>query len=136
MRRLTRDSPNKSTPRNDDSKKGEHPFHRQRLPDDAACVFGELGPVGAELKFERNARDDPERETQRKDAGPESRDLVIMVPLTEQVTRAQIHQQQGESHRELRKEVVKRGRDGELQPVILQRGIHHYLTPLNWPATL
>jgi len=59
-----------------------------------------------------------------------------MVPLTEQVTRAQIHQQQGESHRELRKEVVKRGRDGELQPVILQRGIHHYLTPLNWPATL
>ena len=96
----------------------EHPFHRQGLPDDSPGVIGELRPVRAELKFQRNAGHDAKGKTQREDAGPEPGHVMKMIVGTQQIPGPQIDQQQGQAHRQLRKEIVKGGGNGKLQPVV------------------
>src|ERR1700731_3454812 len=53
-------------------KEREHPFHRQRLSDDATGVFGKIRPVRSELEFHRDAGDDTDREVESENLGPKS----------------------------------------------------------------
>src|SRR5205814_5097352 len=60
-------------------KEREHAFHRQRLSDDSAGVFGKVRPVRSELKFHRNAGHDADREIQSENLGPKSNRLVVFI---------------------------------------------------------
>lgn len=103
---------------------GKQAFHRQRLADHSAGEVRESGPVGAELKFQWNAGDDAEGKAHRKDLRPESGDLQILLIAGPQRPAPQVEQQEGEAHRQLRKEVVECGGEGELKAVIQQRAFH------------
>src|SRR5580700_7297729 len=52
---------------------GEHAFHGQRLPDEITGKFGETRPVGAELKFHRDAGNDTDGKVDAKNPRPETR---------------------------------------------------------------
>ena len=54
----------------------EEPLHRERLPDHAARVATEPGPVGAELKLHGDARDHADREVDAEDPDPEPSRVV------------------------------------------------------------
>src|SRR6266403_3094884 len=56
---------------------GEHAFHRQRLSDDATGVFGKVRPVRSELKFHRDAGDDPDGKIQSENLRPKSNGLIV-----------------------------------------------------------
>src|SRR5205814_10315096 len=58
-------------------KEREHAFHRQRLSDHAAGVFGKVRPVRSELKLHRNAGDDADREIESEDLGPKPDRLIV-----------------------------------------------------------
>ena len=103
---------------------GVHAFHAQSVAHDRAGTLGEARPVRGELELERDASDDSEGEVDAKDADPEARGLVPA-----RLTRAQRHGLHGEdeqrqAHRQLWEEVVESGREGELQPVQVEGGIH------------
>ena len=51
---------------------GKHSFHRQRLTDHAAGGLGEARPVGAELKFHRDAGHHAHGEIDGEDFRPRS----------------------------------------------------------------
>src|SRR5947208_10706524 len=55
----------------------EHPFHRQRLSDYAAGVFGKIRPVRSELELHRNAGYDSDREIQSENLGPKPNRLIV-----------------------------------------------------------
>src|ERR1700686_2058741 len=58
-------------------KEREHPFHRQRLSDDATGVFGKVRPVRPELKLHRNAGDDTDGEVESEDLRPKPNRLLV-----------------------------------------------------------
>src|SRR5438876_6747101 len=59
----------------------EHPFHRQRLSDHGAGVFGKIRPVRSELELHRNAGHDTDRKIESENLGPEpNRPIVFFVP--------------------------------------------------------
>jgi len=113
-------------------KKGKHAFHRQRLADHAACRFRKRRPVRSELKFHRNARDHAHSKVDPEDPPPKSRRAVVVLIARAQRFRLQIHKQQREAHRQLRKNVVKRDREREVQPVHVQCLSHE--SPREAPA--
>ena len=67
-------SPKRNRPRKLDSRKKErkkerkHPLHGERLPNDSAGGFGKGGPIGAKLKFHRNAGSHANREVDSEDS--------------------------------------------------------------------
>jgi len=113
-------------------KKGKHAFHRQRLADHAACRFRKRRPVRSELKFHRNARDHAHSKVDPEDPPPKSRCAVVVLIARAQRFRLQIHKQQREAHRQLRKNVMKRDREREVQPVHIQCLFH--ASPRETPA--
>src|ERR1700720_3671612 len=58
-------------------KEREHAFHRQRLSNYSAGIFGKIGPVRSELKLHRNAGDDADGEVQSEDLRPKANGLVV-----------------------------------------------------------
>src|SRR5215831_348433 len=111
-------------------KESEYPFHGQRLADDPAGKIGKLCPVGAELKFQRNAGDHAEGEAQRKDCRPEpSRPMVMLVAGPERAGH-QVKQQQRQPHRQLWKEIMKSGGECKLQTVV-EEGTRHESSSLS-----
>src|SRR5258707_6323933 len=60
-------------------KEREHPFHRQRLSNYSAGIFGKIRPVCSELEFHRNAGHDADREIQSENLGPKSDVLVVII---------------------------------------------------------
>src|SRR5712675_2141488 len=58
-------------------KEREHPFHRERLSDYSAGIFGKIRPVRSELKLHRNAGDDADREIKSENLGPKPNGLVV-----------------------------------------------------------
>ena len=113
-------------------KKGKHALHRQRLADHAACRSRKRRPVRSELKFHRDARDHAHCEVDPEDPPPKSRRAVVVLIARAQRFRLQIHKQQREAHRQLRKNVVKRDREREVQPVHVQCLSHE--SPREAPA--
>src|SRR6266436_423763 len=60
-------------------KEREHPFHRQRLSNYSAGIFGKIRPVRSELKLHRNAGDDADREIESENLGPKPNGLVVFI---------------------------------------------------------
>ena len=108
-------------------KEREHALHRQRLSDDAAGVFGEARPVGPELKLHRNAGHHPDGEIEPEDLGPESRGPVVLLITCPQGAPLPIDQEPRQAHGQLRKQVVVREGEGELETVPEQCVIHGVL---------
>src|SRR5215475_11492171 len=65
-------------------KERKHAFHAQRLSDDPSSRFRESRPIGAELKFHRDPRDDSHREVDRENTSPESGGGIVGVVLAEE----------------------------------------------------
>src|SRR5882762_6969528 len=101
-------------------KKREHPFHRQCLANDAARGFRKRSPVRAELKFHRDAGDNAQRKIHPEDPRPETCRTIVMFIAGSQRFGLQVDEQQRQSHRQLRKDVVKCNRESEVQPVYVQ----------------
>ena len=95
----------------------EHPFHRQRLSDDTAGVFGKVRPVRSELELHRNAGDDADREVESENLRPKPDSLVVFLVTTSERAPFPVNQKQREPHGELWKQVVINDREPELQPV-------------------
>ena len=95
-------------------KEREHALHRQRLSNDTAGVFGEACPVGPELKLHRNARHHSDGEIEPEDLGPEARGLVVFLITGPQGAPLPVDQKPRQTHGELRKEIMVRDREGEL----------------------
>src|SRR5207237_10464887 len=75
---------------------------RQWLADHSACDARKLRPVGAELKFHRNASDHADQKIDGEDSGPEPGGLVIALILMADRNRLQHDHQQRQPHGELR----------------------------------
>src|ERR1700677_2349555 len=95
--------------------KGEHAFHGQRLPDDRTRIAREVGPVGPELKFHRNAGDDTHGEIESENFGPKSSSHIVLLIPGAQRTPLPVNQKPGQPHGELGKQVVIRQREAELK---------------------
>lgn len=93
----------------------------------AEAVGGKPRPVGPELKFQRDAGHHAEGKAQGEYFGPETSDRVIVRGAAPQGLRPHIQEQQGQPHRELRKQIVKRRREGELQPIVEKCARHGWI---------
>src|SRR5579859_5634909 len=116
-------------------KKGEHAFHGQCLPDDAARRFGKLRPVRAELEFHGNSSDHTDRKIDSEDASPELRGAVVVLVARSKRFGLQVDKQEREPHRQLWKNVVEGYGERELQSVDVQRFIHNKprcASPFHW----
>src|SRR6266542_3841761 len=60
-------------------KEREHSFHRQRLSNYSAGIFGKIRPVRSELKLHRNAGDDADREIESEDLRPKANGLIVFI---------------------------------------------------------
>src|SRR5439155_5367699 len=89
----------------------------QGLADDLAGETGQPGPVGAELKLQRNARYHAHGEIDPEDARPEAGHLVVALVLRTQGHHLEDHHEQGQPHGQLRKQVMIGDREGELDAV-------------------
>src|SRR5215469_5027836 len=78
---------------------GEDTFHRECLPYHAARGFRELSPVGAELKFQRDASDHAQREADAKNLGPEARGVIPGFIAGAESSRFQNEDEKSEAHR-------------------------------------
>src|SRR6476646_4026124 len=107
-------------------KEREHALHHQRLADHAAGDAREMRPVGAELEFHGNPGDHAENEVDPKYFCPETGGLIVSFLVRAQCQGLQYHDQQGQPHGELRKEVMKRRGKSKMKPVNQQRAIHAY----------
>src|SRR5690242_14185131 len=58
-------------------KECEHSFHRQRLANYSAGIFGKVCPIRSKLEFHRNAGDDTDREIESEDLRPKPDSLVV-----------------------------------------------------------
>ena len=70
-------TPDQRTDKRALQKEREHPFHRQRLSDYAAGIFGKVRPVRSELKFHRNAGDDADGKIESENLRPEPNRLIV-----------------------------------------------------------
>ena len=96
---------------------GEHAFHRQRLSDHTAGVFGKVRPIRSELEFHRNAGDDADGKIKSENLGPKSDGLVVFIIAGAQCAPFPVNDEPRQPHRELREQVVINDREPELQPV-------------------
>src|SRR6266581_5443651 len=92
----------------------EHAFHRQRLSDHAAGVFGKIRPVRSELELHRNAGDDADREIESEDLGPKPDSLIVFFVTGPERAPFPVNQEPREPHRELREQVMVNDRESEL----------------------
>jgi hypothetical protein len=106
----------------------EKAFHGESLSDEAAGGFGEIGPVGAELKFHGDAGDDAEGEVDAEDFGPETCGAREVFVVGAESDGFEDDDEQGQAHGQLREEIVESDGKGEVQTMNVQRGTHG--TPL------
>src|SRR5438132_3230237 len=92
----------------------EHPFHRQRLTDDATSVFRKVRPVRSELEFHRNAGHDADREIQSENFRPKSDGLVVFFITSPERAPFPTTQEPRQPPGELGKEIVIDDREPEL----------------------
>ena len=123
---------------------GEHPFHRQRLSDDAARVLREVRPVRPELELHRDAGDHADGEVQPEDPRPEPGRRGVALVTGPQRAPFPEHEEPRQPHRELREEIVVGDGEGELKPVpeggvvhaahsiprVREAGRHRHLLPV------
>src|SRR3974390_3358555 len=83
-----------------------------------------MRPVGAELEFHRNAGHDAEHEVNAEDSSPEAGALVIHRVVTSQCNRLEHHDEQGQAHGQLWKQVVEGGCKREAEAVYNKCAIH------------
>src|SRR5271163_2378803 len=99
----------------------EDSFHRESLPDHGARVLREHRPVVAELELHRNSSHDTDDKIYSKNARPKARSLVVMLIFSSNRERLEYDNEQPQTHRQLGKQVVKRDRKRELNPVNEER---------------
>src|SRR5439155_7035276 len=92
----------------------EHPFHRQRLSDYAAGVFGKIRQVRAELELHRHANYDPDRKIESENLGPKPDGLVVFIIAGAERAPFPVNQKPSQPHGELWKQVVIDDREPEL----------------------
>src|SRR5207244_3024377 len=107
-------APDQRTDKSALQKEREHPFHRQGLSDDAACVFGKVRPIRSELKFHRNAGDDTDRKIESEDLGPKPNGLIVYFVTGAERAPFPVNEKPRQPHGELRKEVVINDGEPEL----------------------
>ena len=103
---------------------GKHPFHRERLSDDAARVLREVRPVRPELELHRDAGDHADGEVEPEDLRPEPRRGGVALVTGPERAPFPVHEEPREPHRQLRKEIVVGDGEGELQPVPKSGVVH------------
>ena len=106
----------------------EHAFHTQRLADHSAREFREMRPVGAELEFHGNSGHHAQYEIDPEDFGPEAGGLVIDRIVPAQRDGLQPHDQQRQTHRQLREQIVEGDGKGKMKSVN-NLAIHKALRP-------
>src|SRR5579871_4424097 len=98
-------------------KEREDSFHRVRLPNDTAGRLRKSRPVGAELKLHGNAGHHTHGEVDGEDLCPKTGSAVVMLIACPQSHRLEDQDQEREPHRQLRKNIMKRHRESEVQAV-------------------
>src|SRR5271167_1681858 len=89
-------------------KEGEHPFHRERLPNHAARVAREVCPVGPELESHRNARNYSHGKIESEYLRPKPSGLVVLLFSGSIGIPFPVNNKPGKPHGELRKQVIIR----------------------------
>ena len=102
---------------------GEHPLHRQRLADHAAREAREPRPVGSELELHGNAGDDAEDEVDGEQSTQDTRGLGVAAIGPPDRHHLADDDQRGEAHGQLREQIVKGGREGEMQTMNDERAV-------------
>src|SRR5258708_15302427 len=105
-------------------KKRKYPFHRERLSDHSSRGPRKLRPVGAELKFHGDSSHHAHGEIDRENFAPKARRAIVVLVTGAPCLGFQIYKEQRKAHRKLRKNVVKRHREGELQTMDVDRMSH------------
>jgi hypothetical protein len=82
-------------------------------------------PIGAELKFHGDAGHHAHDEVNSENARPEACRLVIEFVIAAQRQCLQHNNQRRQAHRQLREEIVKSNREGEVQAVNQECAIHN-----------
>jgi hypothetical protein len=98
-------------------KKRKHTFHRKRLADYAPCRSGKLRPVGAKLKFHWDSSYYSESKADAKNLGPKARGLIPDFISGAEGESFHDENQKGQAHGELRKNVMKRDGESEMEAV-------------------
>jgi hypothetical protein len=84
-------------------------------------------PVRAELEFHGDAGDDARQEVDAEDAGPEAGGIVVGGVPGSQRERLEGHDEQGQAHGQLRKQVVVGDGEGKMNSVNEERVVHDVL---------
>src|ERR1700733_2889163 len=84
--------------------------------------------LGAELEFDGDACDHPNREVDPKDLGPGPCRAVVMLVAGSEGDRLQPGDQQRQTHGRLREQIVERRRESEMQTVRCKGGFHVPIT--------
>ena len=93
------------------------PFHRQRLADHPAGVLREAAQLVPNWNSIGMPVTTPTAKLMPKMRDPESRGVGVALVAGRRPARLQYDDEQGQPHRELRKQIVVDDREGELQPV-------------------
>src|ERR1700720_2535080 len=101
-------APNESTDKRAFQEKGEHTFHRQRLPYHSACITCEVSPIGPELKFHRNTGDDANGKIKTEDLCPKPGRFIVLFLSRPERPPFPINQKPSQPHGELRKQIMVR----------------------------
>jgi hypothetical protein len=75
-------------------------------------------PNLCELELHGNASDHADSEVDGENPSPEARCVVVQLIFLNRATALENYDQQGQAHRQLRKQVMKRDRKGEVQPSV------------------
>ena len=102
----------------------EEPLHGQRVTDDVAGEAGEPRPVRAELELHGDSGHDSHREVEPEDPDPEARGVIPPLATRTETERLHDDDEERESHRQNRKEIVIDDREGELEAVKEERIAH------------
>src|SRR5215470_7049701 len=105
-------------------KKRKDPFHSEGLSDNAPSGLGKCRPVGAELKLHGNTGDDSNGEINSEDTRPEPGGAVVVFIPGAQEFGFEVNQEQGETHGQLRENVVKSYGECEMEAMHRQRLFH------------
>ncbi len=96
-------------------KECHQPFDRQRGTEDVADIVRVVGPVGAELEFEREAGGDPHGEVDAEQLAPKLGHVAVNLTSGHHIDRFHDHQYPRKSQRERHEQEVIHGGRAELQ---------------------
>ena len=102
----------------------KYALHCERLSDNAASGFRKLRPVGAKLKFHGNSGDHAHGKIDSENFRPESRRSIVVLVAGAQSFGLEIDQQQRQTHRQLRENVMERNSESKVQAMSINSVSH------------